>query len=41
MLVVVVRRKNKYKRVEQAFGVLPVVGSPVDFGVRNEGLQNK
>ena len=38
MLVVVVRRENRNKRVEQAFGVLPVVGSPVDFGGRNKGL---
>ena len=33
--------ENRYKRVELAFDVLPVVGSPVDFGVRNKGLQNK
>ena len=41
MLVVVVGRKNRYKRVQKAFGVLSVVGSPVDFGVRNKCLQNR
>ena len=34
-------KENRYKRVEQAFGVLSVVGSPVGFGVRNKGLQNR
>ncbi len=31
-------KENWYTRVEQAFGVLPVVGSPVNFGVKNKGL---
>ena len=35
------QKENRYKRVEQAFGMLPVIGSPVDFGVRNKGLQNR
>ena len=34
-------KENRYKRVEQAFGLLPVVCSAVHFGVRNKGLQNR
>ena len=40
MLVGVVERKQ-LKRDEQAFGVKPVVLSPIDFGVRNKCLQNR
>ena len=40
MLVVVVEIKQ-LKSDEQAFGVQPVVLSPIDFGVRNKCLQNR
>ena len=40
MLVVVMGRK-RLKGDEQAFGIQPVLGSPVDFGVRNKCLQNR
>ena len=40
MLVVVLVRKQ-LKSDEQAFGVQPVVLSPIDFGVRNKCHQNR
>ena len=39
-MLVVVRRKQ-LKSDEQAFGVQPVVLSPIDFRVRNKCLQNR
>ena len=40
MLVFIVGRKQ-LKSDEQAFGIQPVVLSPIDFGVRNKCLQNR
>ncbi len=40
VLVVIMGRKQ-LKSDEQAFGVQPVVLSPIDFGVRNKCLQNR
>ena len=38
-MLVVVQRKQ-LKSDEQAFGIQPVVLSPIDFGVSNKCLQN-
>ena len=40
-MVVVVVVEKQLKSDEQAFSGLPVVLSPIDFGVRNKCLQNR